>query len=85
MPLQGVGFWVIYEPGQDAPATEGSGRGLYGIYPTDATFGLIKQEAQSLDARAASVPACNAAANTAPVVTTQDCSSTEVKSMAGTG
>lgn len=83
--VQGVGFWTIYEPGQDAPASEGGGRGVYGIYPTDATVGLIKQEAQSLNARAAAVPGCSSAANTAPTVTAQDCTSTQVKGLNGTG
>ena len=82
---QGVGFWTIYEPGQNAPASEGGGRGVYGIYPTDDTFGLIKQEAQSLNARAASVPGCDATAHTAPAVTTKDCTSTQVKGLVGTG
>ncbi|KAL0028744.1 hypothetical protein WJX79_004058 [Trebouxia sp. C0005] len=84
-PIKGVGFWEIYEPGQDAPASEGGGRGVYGIYPTDATFALIKQEAQSLNARAAAVPGCDATAHTAPAVTTQDCTSTQVKGLVGTG
>ncbi|DBB02500.1 hypothetical protein WJX82_002641 [Trebouxia sp. C0006] len=84
-PIKGVGFWTIYEPGQDAPASEGGGRGVYGIYPTDDTFGLIKQEAQSLNARAATVPGCDATAHTAPAVTTKDCTSTQVKGLVDTG
>ena len=85
MHVQGVGFWTVYEPNQDAPASQGGGRGVYGIYPTDATFGLIKQEAQSLNTRAAPVAGCDAAAHTAPAVTSQDCTSTQVKGLVGTG
>ena len=79
--IQGVGFWEVYEPGQDAPASEGGGRGVYGIYPTDDTFSLIKQEAQSLNGRSAAVPGCDPTPHTAPVVTTQDCSATRVKGL----
>ena len=64
---------------------QGVGRGVYGIYPTDDTFGLIKQEAQSLNARAATVPGCDATAHTAPAVTTKDCTSTQVKGLVDTG
>ena len=75
----------MYEPCQDAPASEGGGRGVYGIYPTDDTFALIKQEAASLNARAAAAPSCSPMANQAPVVAAQDCSPTLVKGLPGTG
>ena len=80
-----MGFWEVYEPGQDAPLSEGSGRGSYGIYPTDDTFALIKQEAASLNKQAVTVPGCDASLHTAPVVTTQDCSTTQLQGLAGTG
>lgn len=83
--LQGVGFWEVYEPGQDAPASEGGGRGNYGIYPTDATFDLIKQEAASLNQQAAALPSCDASLHVAPAVTTQDCTKTQVQGLIGTG
>jgi hypothetical protein len=38
IPLQGEGFWEWFAPGQIAPASEGYGQGLYGIYETDAAF-----------------------------------------------
>lgn len=72
-------------PGQDAPASEGGGRGVYGIYPTDDTFDLISQEAASLNARAMAVPGCDASANLAPLPAVQDCSATQVKGLNGTG
>ena len=37
-PLQGEGFWEWFAPGQIAPASEGDGQGLYGIYETDEAF-----------------------------------------------
>lgn len=83
--MQGVGFWEVYEPGQDAPLTEGGGRGNYGIYPTDETFGLIKQEAAALNRQAAAVPNCDASLHVAPAVTTQDCTKTHVAGLVGTG
>ena len=82
---QGVGFWEVYMPGQDAPASEGGGRGVYGIYPTDDTFNLISQEASSLHARAAAVPHCDATSNLAPLPAVQDCSSRQVNGLNGTG
>lgn len=72
-------------PGQEAPVSEGGGRGVYGIYPTDDTFNLISQQAASLNARAAAVPGCEAAAKRAPLAAVQDCSSTQVKGLTGTG
>lgn len=36
--LQGAGFWEWFAPGQIAPASEGYGQGLYGIYETDEAF-----------------------------------------------
>ena len=82
---QGVGFWQVYLPGQDAPASEGGGRGVYGIYPTDDTFDLISREAASLNARAVAVPGCDASANLAPLPVGQDCTATQVKGLNGTG
>ena len=72
-------------PGQDAPISEGGGRGVYGIYPTDDTFNLISQEASSLNARAVAVPGCNAGSKLAPLPTVQDCCATLVKGLNGTG
>ena len=75
----------MYLPGQDAPVSEGGGRGVYGIYPTDDTFNLISQEAASLNARASAVPGCNATSKLAPLPAVQDCSATLVKGLSGTG
>lgn len=36
--LKGSLFWQFYAQGQIAPSSEGSSRGLYGIYSTDETF-----------------------------------------------
>lgn len=82
---QGVGFWEVYLPGQDAPASEGGGRGVYGIFPTDDTFKLISQQAASLNARAAAVSGCDATSSRAPLPAVQDCGPTQVNGLNGTG
>lgn len=72
-------------PGQDAPASEGEGRGVYGIYPTDDTFNLISRKAASLNARAMAVPGCDASSRLAALPAVQDCSATYIKTLNGTG
>lgn len=42
-PLQGSLFWQWYLDGQTAAPTEGGGGGLFGIYESDPSFDLIKE------------------------------------------
>ena len=61
--LQGSMFWQLYLDGQEAAPTEGGSGGLFGVYPSDATFDRIKSNAECV-AQLNSVPieACDAAA-----------------------
>ncbi|CAL8463534.1 g3068 [Coccomyxa elongata] len=83
-PLKGIGFWEWFAPGQKGPASEGGGAGLYGIYETDDTFNLIKQNVAFLNSRAApSPPGCTP--KTAPAVPVKNCTGTQVNGLPGTG
>ena len=44
--MKGAAFWNWLADGQQAPAAEGGGSGLYGIKVEDSTFGIIKANAQ---------------------------------------
>lgn len=82
--VQGIGFWEWFAPGQKGPTSEGGGAGLYGIYESDDTFNLIKQNVAFLNSRAApSPPGCKP--KTAPGVPVKDCTSTQVDGLPGTG
>lgn len=82
---QGIGFWEWLVPGQLGPTSEGGGQGLYGIYTTDATSGLIAAEAAFLEKQGARASApCNASAHAAPKAAA-DCSRTRVAGLPGTG
>ncbi|EIE27597.1 glycoside hydrolase [Coccomyxa subellipsoidea C-169] len=54
--LKGVGFWEWFAEGQQGPTSEGGGQGLYGIYESDATFKLIKQNVAFLNSKSAPSP-----------------------------
>lgn len=44
--MKGAAFWNWLADGQQAPAAEGGGSGLYGIKVEDSTFGIVKANAQ---------------------------------------
>lgn len=44
-PLKGAAFWNFLADGQQAPAAEGSGSGLYGIKMADSTFNYVRDNA----------------------------------------
>ena len=44
--MKGAAFWNWLADGQQAPAAEGGGGGLYGIKAEDSTFGVVKANAQ---------------------------------------
>lgn len=44
-PLKGAAFWNFLADGQQAPAAEGGGSGLYGIKVGDSTFGYVRSNA----------------------------------------
>ncbi|KAK9812428.1 hypothetical protein WJX73_010063 [Symbiochloris irregularis] len=82
--LKGAGFWQFYAPGQIGPANEGLGEGLYGILPTDQAFLEFSDFAEKLAAFNTPDPSCQLPAP-APIPKAQNCSSTEVRGLPGTG
>jgi mannan endo-1,4-beta-mannosidase len=82
--VQGVGFWEWFAPGQVGPISEGGGQGLYGIYATDATFGLIQQNVAFLNSKSAPSPA-GCKPKQAPALAAKNCSYTNVNNLPGTG
>ena len=44
--MKGAAFWNWLADGQQAPAAEGGGSGLYGLKVEDSTFGIVKANAQ---------------------------------------
>ncbi|KAK9837439.1 hypothetical protein WJX81_002398 [Elliptochloris bilobata] len=83
--LKGIGFWEWLAPGQLGPVSEGGGQGLYGIYTTDATSGLIATQASFLARQGGKAAAsCNASAHAAPAAAAQ-CEHTRVGGLPGTG
>ncbi len=55
-PLKGAAFWNWLADGQQAPAAEGGGSGLYGIKVEDTTFNYIRDNANFM--RSCGIPAC---------------------------
>lgn len=47
-PLKGAAFWNFLEDGQQAPAAEGGGSGLYGIKVEDSTFNFVRNNANAM-------------------------------------
>ena len=45
--IKGSAFWLMMAPEQAAPAADGGGGGLYGIYASDSTFSHIISNAQA--------------------------------------
>ena len=46
--FKGAAFWEYFDEGQIAPAAEGLGGGLYGIFRSDTTFSIITSNAQAV-------------------------------------
>ena len=82
--MQGAGFWQWYAPGQVGPANEGGGEGLYGVLTVDTSFQEFAAFAQDIAALDATVPGCINPAP-APLPNALDCTSTEIRGLAGTG
>lgn len=83
--LKGSLFWQFYAPGQVAPLTEGGGRGLYGIYPTDTSFEFVKENAAAGAKLAAAAAADGCVPRAADVAAPRNCSATWVDGEPGTG
>ena len=60
-PIKGSLFWSFQHPGQEAPRSEGGGRGLYGVRPGDEAFRLASANARAMSRLAAPLPGCTAA------------------------
>ena len=90
-PITGSLFWSFQHPGQEAPRTEGGGRGLYGVRPGDAAFDLASANAKSLAGLAAPFPGCTAALDgpnqpSSPLARPGGaCLDTRVRGLPGTG
>ncbi|KAL4423208.1 hypothetical protein ABPG77_000341, partial [Micractinium sp. CCAP 211/92] len=85
--LKGSLFWQWYDDGQIAPASEGGGRGLFGIYPTDAAFEPILENAKEV-AQLNAQPVVGCVVNpqsAAPAEPATDCKQTWVDGQPGTG
>lgn len=82
--LKGSMFWQFYAAGQEAPLTEDGGRGLYGIFEADTSFGYVRANAEQV-AELAGVAASACAAPAANVTAPPSCAATEVRGLAGTG
>ncbi|PSC76452.1 nitrilase 2 [Micractinium conductrix] len=84
--FKGALFWQWFSPGQEAPASEGGGRGLFGIYETDDAFRPILENARAVqDLNKGPVAGCVPAQHRAAPTVSNDCSSTWVDGEAGTG
>ena len=55
-PLKGAAFWNFLADGQQAPAAEGGGSGLYGIKVEDSTFGFVRNNANLMSSCALLFP-----------------------------
>ena len=55
-PLKGAAFWNFLADGQQAPAAEGGGGGLYGIKVEDSTFSYIRDNANLMSSCALCLP-----------------------------
>uniref|UniRef100_A0A1D2A9E3 mannan endo-1,4-beta-mannosidase n=1 Tax=Auxenochlorella protothecoides TaxID=3075 RepID=A0A1D2A9E3_AUXPR len=81
--LKGSLFWQWYADGQIAPLTEGGGRGLYGIYESDAAFRPVVENAAVAAELSAPVAGCRPAG--ADVPPPANCSDTWVDGAPETG
>jgi len=73
-PLQGSMFWQWYLDGQEAAPTEGGGGGLYGIFESDPSFELIKENAAYIQSLNTPIEGCDiSVAKVAKVPPAPDC------------
>lgn len=85
-PLQGSMFWQWYWDGQVAPESEGGAGGLYGIYESDPSFDIIKDNVAFIKRLNTPIEGCDiSSAKAAPVQSLPDCSASNVDGLAGTG
>ncbi|CAD7701855.1 unnamed protein product [Ostreobium quekettii] len=84
--LKGANFWQWYDEGQVAPVEEGGGAGLYGIFASDETFGLIKAFTDTVNGMGGNtVEGCTKDRSSSVKSKVKECKKKRVNGLEGTG